>query len=65
MALLKVDVEGHQAKVIAGAAETIERGHPSVLVEDEDGSAGAMLREMGYQHVAEYPGANHLWEWAA
>lgn len=63
--LLKIDVEGHQAPVLGGAIETLERCRPTVLVEDEDGSAGRVLAGLGYRHLAEWPGANHLWEWAA
>jgi FkbM family methyltransferase len=64
VSLFKVDVESHQARVLAGASKTLERDRPAVLVEDEDGSGARVLAELGYRHVAEWPGANHLWEWA-
>jgi len=32
--LLKIDVEGHEPQVLAGAAQTIARWHPMILMED-------------------------------
>lgn len=54
--LLKIDVEGHESAVIAGARETLERERPWVLVEIDaalrpDGDprvAFAQLEEAGY-----------------
>ena len=66
--LLKVDVEGWQAHVLRGARATLSRWHPALLVEDEEDVVGQTLCDLylcGYRHVAEWPGANHLWEWAA
>jgi FkbM family methyltransferase len=60
--LLKIDVEGHEEHVLAGAQLTIARCHPPVLVEDLRGTCGALLA--GYSLVAEWPGSNALWEWA-
>lgn len=53
--LIKVDVEGHQAAVLAGAALTIERCRPALLIE---GSADI---PPGYSLARSYPGDNHLW----
>jgi FkbM family methyltransferase len=36
VAFIKCDVEGHEAAVLAGAAETLERARPAVLVEVEE-----------------------------
>lgn len=60
--LLKIDVENHERQVLAGAAETIARCHPLVLVEDWTGTCGALLP--GYELEAEWPGSNRLWRWA-
>lgn len=34
-ALVKIDVEGHESSVIAGASETLQRAHPVLIVEIE------------------------------
>ena len=50
--LIKIDVEGMEREVLAGAAETIRRCRPFLYVEDDrrDRSAGlrAFLHELGY-----------------
>lgn len=54
--LLKIDVEGHEEAVIAGAAATIEKHSPSIIFEHAPGLLGEMaaspfwaLRDHGYQ----------------
>lgn len=64
VSLLKVDVEGHQQKVLLGAIATIERDHPAIVIEDEDDSGAQVLGVLGYELAASWPGANHLWVWA-
>ena len=36
VSMIKIDVEGHEEAVVAGAAETIRRCRPSLLIESED-----------------------------
>ncbi len=55
VALMKIDVEGHELAVLEGARETISRYRPTVLVEVEErhrvgGVAGirSFLEELGY-----------------
>jgi FkbM family methyltransferase len=47
LGLIKIDVEGHEEAVLAGAAETLERDRPNVLVEAEErhnpGAVGRLL----------------------
>lgn len=38
--LLKIDVEGHEAEVIAGGCETLQRFHPFLLIEIEERHIG-------------------------
>jgi FkbM family methyltransferase len=59
--LLKVDVEGHQADVLAGATSTLARCRPAVLIEDGEDTAAPVLRALGYACVREWRGANSLW----
>lgn len=62
VSLIKVDVEEHEERVLRGARETIERCHPTVLVEDWHGTCGPLLP--GYRLVERFQGSNDLWEWA-
>lgn len=52
VALLKVDVEGHEPEVLAGARETIDRCRPLVLIEDWEQEYSALLP--GYRLAAEW-----------
>jgi len=60
--LIKIDVEGHELRVLKGAVKTIEKCSPTIIIE-ENGSAekwgkedGAIefLKDMGYEVVAQY-----------
>jgi FkbM family methyltransferase len=53
--LLKIDVEGHELEVLAGAAGTIRRWRPLILIEDWQLSYGRALGELGYGLVAAWP----------
>lgn len=53
---LKIDVEGHEIAVLAGAAETLERDRPSVLIEAEErhnpgavAKIRSLLEPLGYR----------------
>jgi len=69
--LLKIDVEGYEAAVIAGARETITRCRPIIVVEDVarnnarygfDGHVAGLLRSLGMKlRVA--LGSDTIWEW--
>lgn len=66
VSLLKIDVEGHEREVLAGARQTIERWHPLVLIEDWPGEGYGELLS-GYRLAAEWQEAHqtYLYEWAA
>jgi len=52
LGLLKIDVEGHEGKVLGGARETIARCRPIIYVENDrpnqQGEVIRLLTEMGY-----------------
>ena len=57
VSVLKVDVEGHEKAVLQGAANTLKRWRPSVLVEvEERHSAGGVERLRGYLESLGYRG---------
>jgi FkbM family methyltransferase len=63
--LLKIDVEGHEPEVLAGAQRTIERWHPLVVIEDWPGEGyGDLLA--GYRLAVEWQEKHqtYLYEWA-
>ncbi len=64
--LIKLDVEGHEGKVLMGAWGTVGRWHPAIVVEDEWDAFGDHLMWAGisgYRRTREWPGHNDLWEW--
>jgi FkbM family methyltransferase len=57
--LIKVDVEGMEREVLAGASETIRRFHPLLYVEDDrrekSAALHALLKSLGYEFYAHRP----------
>ncbi len=62
VALLKVDVEGHEPQVLAGARRTLERWRPLVVLESWQGRPDELLP--GYQLVAEWERAHQTYLYA-
>ena len=58
VALMKIDVEGHEIEVIRGAYEVIERERPELFIEHFDGP-GHILKELpeGYRYVRTFNNA--------
>lgn len=63
VALIKIDVEGHEPQVLAGARATIARWHPLIVIEDWQRAYGRLLP--GYRIAAEWEQAHQtfLYEW--
>jgi FkbM family methyltransferase len=63
VALIKIDVEGHEEAVLRGAAATIRRNRPAVIceIEERHNSGGlarirALFKDLGYRECALYSG---------
>jgi FkbM family methyltransferase len=60
-AVMKIDVEGHELAVLAGAAKLIDRCHPTLILEVNDAPGlQAALDALGYQCVTYDPAARRL-----
>lgn len=53
--LIKIDVEGHEAQVLAGAKKTIERCQPLMVIEDWEIAHVRRLAEVGYVLERSWP----------
>jgi FkbM family methyltransferase len=54
---IKIDAEGHEAAILAGAERTIERDHPTLLIEIEDRhNPGSLARVSAFLGTLTYTG---------
>lgn len=60
LALLQLDVEGHELLALKGAKETISRCRPVVAIEDNSNNCSEFLRGLDYEAAGEIPGLN-IW----
>lgn len=58
--IIKIDVEGGGAAVIAGARDTIRAHRPLLLIEDDGGDSAALVADLGYELARYDAGANSL-----
>lgn len=51
---IKMDVEGHEVAVLRGAAETIQRNHPLLIIEGDHGADDivSLVESWNYHQVA-------------
>lgn len=63
ISLMKIDVEYHEPQVLAGAKETINKHHPTILIEDWDAKYKELLP--GYREIKFWEKyRTYLYEWA-
>ena len=60
LAVLQLDLEGHERTAMVGARETVARCRPIVMLEDQRMKAADLMTEYGYAHVGELPSQN-IW----
>jgi len=56
VAVIQLDVEGHELSALTGARATIARHAPVIMIEDTARSCDAFLGEMGYECAGTIPG---------
>jgi len=54
--VLQLDVEGHELKALEGAADTIRKHRPIIMVEDNLNHSAEFLKNVGYTFWASIPG---------
>ncbi|MCC7486338.1 MAG: FkbM family methyltransferase [Burkholderiales bacterium] len=59
VALVKMDVEGHELAALAGMRGLLERDHPVMIVETGPGEAMALIESMGYA-CERLPGSSNV-----
>lgn len=58
--VIELDVEGYELPALQGAAATLDRCRPVVLVEDNRHACGPFLTARAYLHLGSVPGL-HIW----
>ncbi|MGA5758060.1 FkbM family methyltransferase [Nonomuraea bangladeshensis] len=56
--LIKIDVEGHEGRTLAGASETIRRHQPAILIEMHDSMYGEQIKQEVVRQLSHH---GYLW----
>lgn len=56
LAVIQLDVEGHELPALQGADQTIARHRPVIMVEDNKRTCAPFLTERGYERAGRIPG---------
>lgn len=64
VALIQLDVEGHELQALRGAEHTLRRCRPTVLIEDNNKVCGTFLDSLHYTYCGEIPGLE-IWNYRA
>jgi FkbM family methyltransferase len=60
LSVIQLDVEGYELPALMGAALTIERNKPTILIEDNSNNCAPLLNKFGYVFIGRIPGL-HIW----
>ena len=61
VSFIKIDVEGHEIEVLRGSMETLQRCHPTLMVEvSSSGTAELLCGELGYNDPIVVSASNQL-----
>ena len=56
LSLIQLDIEGHEYEALVGAAQSIRRDQPIIMIEDIPGRCDDLLEAYGYVFAGEIPG---------
>ncbi len=56
VAVIQLDVEGHELKALQGAVRTIQKSHPIIMIEDLAQNCDPFLTQLNYKCVAHLTG---------
>lgn len=54
--IIQLDVEGFELNALRGAAQTIERNSPVIMIEDNSNNCGEYLKHLDYESCGQIPG---------
>ncbi|MEO1081545.1 MAG: FkbM family methyltransferase [Pseudomonadota bacterium] len=60
IALIQLDVEGHELQALKGAEKTIAQSRPVIAIEDNEKNCGAFLEQHRYEITTKIPGLD-IW----
>ena len=56
VAVIQLDVEGHELRALKGTRATIEKSAPIIMIEDNSRACNVFLEGLGYSHIRTIPG---------
>jgi len=56
LSIVQLDVEGYELEALRGAAKTINRSNPIIMIEDNNRNCEQFLTSVEYSYIGEIPG---------